>query len=585
MSAARCSPGDSGGSPGVTVRAGSPVPLSLLYGLLALWLLASCVEAQEVGKPEGIVRLAVGTVAEAPAWARVELETFAAYREAFKAFLGRGVDAGTGFLIVPVTNWGTADDISEGIAVWDRYLFVVADEAAREAYVSSWKGVYAQLGEVRHGFRSGYYVLGYDSEHAGELLQHLWGAIELAPEDETLHQQNRIMADYFLAAQDEKSGLFKSLWLNNAGGNRDEDKWGLCSAHDFTYLNAWFHAWVHSGQEKYRRAILRFGEAWNRIAARNGGVLPCMVRTDGAIPDKWWGGPFSYDQWGIPGIAQRRWHSWATMSVLLTNGGTEHLSGLASTVRQLFKHGEMGLPATLFDGTKWRTRDDLTRRRAYQLTHIVERLYDLTWSEESAGWVKAAGSDYAKALYFDGVSDDAAITRFRAAARQARRRLERIHDWSRRPRTGDELKAYSPGYGSGYPGLPFVDGNFWSVGYDNGRTGGVVNTPLRYFREDARPGLPEGVAALVRSVSRDVVKLELYNGSTKAAQLILTGGHYGQHRIEEISGRKVGDSRALVELPSKALAKLTIRLKRFAYRPTHAPAAVPARPQKSVPAA
>ncbi|KPK79842.1 MAG: hypothetical protein AMJ81_12710 [Phycisphaerae bacterium SM23_33] len=550
-------------------RAGS----LLVCGLLALAMAAGCLDAHKPAATEGLVQLTAGTPAEAPAWARAELEMFAAYREAFQAFLARGVQAETGFLIVPVTNWGTADDIAEGIAVWDRYLFLVGDEAVRKAYVSSWKGIYTQLGKVGHGFRRGYYMGGYDAEHAGELLQQLWGAIELAPQDAELHEQNRIMADHFLAAQDEKTGLFKSLWLNNAGGSKMPGHWGRCSTHDFVYLNTWFHAWVHTGQEKYRRAILRFGEAWNRIAARNGGVLPCIVRTDGSIPQQWWGEPFGYDEWGIPGVAQRGWHSWATMSVLLTGGRTDHLSGLASTVRELFKHGENGQPASVFDGKTWRTGDRLAQRRAYQITHILERMYDLTWSDESAGWVKAAGSDYGKALYFGGVTDQAAVDRFQAGARQARRRLERTRSWARQPTTGDELKRYSPGYGTGYAGFPFVDGNYWSAGYDNGRTGGVVNAPIRYFRPDGSPGLPEGVAALVRSVTADAVKLELYNAGPQAARLILTGGHYGQHRIEDISGRKVGDRRAGLELPPGALARLTVRLKRWAYRPTHTPAA------------
>jgi len=131
---------------------------------------------------------------------------------------------------------------------WDRYLFVAGDEAARKAYVSTWRGIYDQLGQVRNGFRKGYYMHGYDAEHAGELLQHLWGAIEVAPQDEALHKQDPLMADYFLAAQDAETGLFNSLRLDSAGGNRTEGNWGFCSTHDFIYLNAWFHAWLYTGR-------------------------------------------------------------------------------------------------------------------------------------------------------------------------------------------------------------------------------------------------------------------------------------------------------------------------------------------------
>ncbi len=539
--------------------------------VLAAALALACPACANAYDPAGLVKLEVGAPGEAPAWAQAELEMFAAYREAFAAFLQRCVEKPGGSLIVKVTNSGTADDISEGIAVWDRLLFVAGGEEARKAYVAAWKNIYEQLGEVRNGFRNGYYMHGYDAEHAAELLQHLWGAIELAPGDGELHRQNRIIADHLLAGQDGQTGLFKSLYLNNAGGSRRTAHWGRCSTHDFCYLNAWFHAWVATGQEKYRRAIFRFGEAWNRLAEKNDGVLPCVVGTTGDIPAEWWCGPFSYDRWGIPGIAQRGWHSFATMSVMLGGGETRWLSGLQSTVRALFRHGQAGRAATFFDGREWDATSPQARRRAYQLSHIVERLYDLTWSDEAAGWVKAAGSEYGRGLYFDGVSDDAAVGSFRRGAAKARQRTEALRGWRRLPRTGDELKRYSPGYGTGYVGVPYVDGNYWSIGYDNGRTGGVVNTPLRYFAGDGRIGLPEGVAALVRSVKPDAVALELYNANDRSVRVVLAAGHYGQHRFETINARKVGDARVLLELPGGALAKLQVRMARWRYRPRHDP--------------
>jgi len=98
-------------------RVGWWTTAACVYGLLVLSVRGGLVGAGDARESDDLAHLAVGASAKQPEWARAELEMFAAYREAFEAFLRRGVDERTGLLVIPVTNWGTADDLAEGIAV------------------------------------------------------------------------------------------------------------------------------------------------------------------------------------------------------------------------------------------------------------------------------------------------------------------------------------------------------------------------------------------------------------------------------------------------------------------------------------
>ena len=103
------------------------------------------------------------------------------------------------------------------------------------------------------------------------------------------------------------------------------------------------------------------------------------------------------------------------------------------------------------------------------------------------------------------------------------------------------------------------------------RTGGCVNNPVRYFQEDYSTGLPPGVAAVVRHVEKDSVRLALYNANPDTTRLIVTGGHYGTHRIDTANEEEVGAPRVLVELPANGGGDLSLAITRCVYKPTHLP--------------
>lgn len=498
-----------------------------------------------------------GETAGIPDWAGAELEFFEAVEEALGAFIDKFVTP-SGAACVPVRSVSTADDIVEGIATWDRYLVMAGSERVREAYLSIWMNVYKALNGAGGGFSNGYYSGGYDAEHAGELLQHLWGCMDVFPENRELIQQNRKAAEALHRGIEPRTGLFRALFLNTAGTGRGG---GKCSGHDFVYLNAFFQDYIRSGNQQYRFDILRFGEAMNRVTERTGGIIPCTVNTDGSLPADWWMGPFSYAEWGIPGVGQRGWHAYMSMAAFLTGGDCRTLRGMRRTLKVMLEKGNGRMPEK-FDGTNW------TQGNNWQIRHIAERLYDLCWDEEAKGIMMKSGSAVGRYLYFGGGGAGQPAATFRSRIARWKQYAEKFRNTSRMPRTGDELTELGPRL---YNGFPYVDGNWWSQGYDNGRCGGVVNSPVRYFHESGRTGLPSGVAAVVTHVEEEWFRLHLYNSNAEAVRMWISGGFFGTHRIEAIKVggevKEVGSPRALLEIRGKSEAELDVVIIRYAYRP------------------
>ena len=70
--------------------------------------------------------------------------------------------------------------------------------------------------------------------------------------------------------------------------------------------------------------------------------------------------------------------------------------------------------------------------------------------------------------------------------------------------------------------------------------GGLMLTRLRYFDvERRRPGLPEGVAALVESLEAERTVVRLVNTSAFAVKKVLIqAGMFGEHRFTEVRYRE-----------------------------------------------
>ena len=106
--------------------------------------------------------------------------------------------------------------------------------------------------------------------------------------------------------------------------------------------------------------------------------------------------------------------------------------------------------------------------------------------------------------------------------------------------------------------------------------GGHLHVAVRYFDcEGERPGLPADVAALVKKITADSIELTLVNTSKLATRnLIIQSGAFSEHLIESVSTEAgttapVNGSHLHVELPPSTTISLTLRVKRFANKPTY----------------
>ena len=111
--------------------------------------------------------------------------------------------------------------------------------------------------------------------------------------------------------------------------------------------------------------------------------------------------------------------------------------------------------------------------------------------------------------------------------------------------------------------------------------GGLVMAQLRHFDVGRRrPGLPDGVAALVEDVSEAGVSVTLVNLGSADEELVVQAGAYGEHRFESVEtdgeihtgdeAASAGSNTIRVDLPSGRRLSLSADLDRFVNDPTYA---------------
>jgi len=103
--------------------------------------------------------------------------------------------------------------------------------------------------------------------------------------------------------------------------------------------------------------------------------------------------------------------------------------------------------------------------------------------------------------------------------------------------------------------------------------GGLICADARWFDMDRRrPGLAEGVAALITSSDEHGFRVTLANTDARPHTLALQGGAYGEHRILSVEGEDfrldVNGKWAQLTLAPGTVAELRVSLSRFANPPS-----------------
>jgi len=557
--------------------------LLIVAGALLVIEAACGAEHVRIGKP----------FKQIPQWAHVELVNFEKAETHLQEFLKRFTGPEGNTLGGENASHGAIDDRMEGLFRWDRFLVLGGSDDLRKKFINVWKWCW-RYGIERRVFYKGFYRGSYDAEHGCELLPMLWACIELAPDDEELIRTNRRLADmlcspvYFHPELHFLRYSAMNAMLTGETAPRVMRRSRGDNALNTMYTTAGWLAYLTTGKEKYRKWVLNYCQAWNKAAAMNGGVLPFGVDTaTGSVklgPDgngQWWKANAGFGYGGQYGMitSSGGFQKLFVAAAYLDRGKPEYASGLVSTLKVLAKNaGKTGRFPGGYSPAKggWHYKVSTGH-----VPLLIQRAYAVTWGEDLKGLkstYSAGGRGGSLAKWFDfvynGKHDMAWVEGVLGGGIKGKRLRKGIVKTAtgRQPRGGDSQKDCSP--------LParynfdLIDGGLWGAGY-NGRIGGPTTSDVGYFDESGRRCLPGGVAAFVGGADKGSTTVYLCNSRAQPVRMTITGGYYGQNRIDGLKcgavGKPVADRKVRVELAAKSEAILKLKVSRCVYVPSLKP--------------
>ena len=351
-------------------------------------------------------------------------------------------------------------------------------------------------------------------------------------------------------------------------------------------------AFLYTGEEKYRRWVLEYLEAWAERTKRNNGIMPDNVGPSGRMGErmqgKWWGG---YYGWHWPHGASMILEATliAGMNATLLTGDPSWLdlhrsqADLLWSLRRVedgavvvpVKHGDKGW----FD---FRPIDPDTYVHLYfmsqadeDLHRLKERLPRLTDRVRHYSGVSRwlAPTWYSYLAGRDPTFPDTALDDTYAEICE---RLNRIDS------DDDDVEQWSVHHWQ--PLNPVLPQRMMQMSMGTPTAvyhGGLLHASVRYFDPGRqRPGLPESVAALVHSITPDSVGLTLVNTDPlETREVVIQAGSFGEHQFTratmhvESGPPDVTDLHApyfRLQLGPSAQARIELGMKRFAHTPSYA---------------
>lgn len=377
------------------------------------------------------------------------------------------------------------------------------------------------------------------------------------------------------------------------------------------------HAYMYSGDEKLRDWVIDYMQAWKERATKNGGIIPDNIGLTGEIGEyndgKWWGGYYGW-RWphGFLTIIEPIVN--ASINAVLLSGDLNQLQLAREQLDQNFalgreedgkwltpnKHFDSGwtayrLPNPLYPIHLWTV--SMAEEDAARVDRIDKQQYDIDIDvpEYSGSHPKTGkntkhynGNTVQWFNYMRGNSPQYPEQILDANFKLVSRQLQKMRSEEGNPvnwkSDGFSLGALSsihkwqemcPVYFEGL--LQLTLGTPMHTSH-----GGLQHGRVRYFDANAeRPGLPDGVAALVEVLAADSVTLRLVNIDLFAEkQVIIQAGTFGEHQFETATvmsqeGQLLETMQAEgkwfnVKLPPGAGICLHMMMKRYANQPTYA---------------
>lgn len=338
-----------------------------------------------------------------------------------------------------------------------------------------------------------------------------------------------------------------------------------------------FNAYALTGERKYRDGLLGYVDAWVERTAANNGIIPSNVGLDGTIGGaangKWYGGVYGWN---------------FTVDVVPYNGQVTHRNYMGPRILYGFANALL-LTGDLKYIDLW--REMLARVNANAKVIDGEPRYPYMYGDQ--GWHDYRPRKFAPGAleayywtmdpevlellpskprwiaYLDGEDPDYPVEALQADLATLR---ERVAQMRRDPTTPDTRLSDDPNHLN--PAITETLTELMLGGLPTGRVGYPLHCRLRYFDPvGQRPGLPDDVGALVEKLTADQVVVTLVNlNPVQARDVVVQGGAYGEHEIEEVrrgdTTTPVGSARVTIRLAPGAGNTLALRMKRYANQPS-----------------
>ena len=337
-----------------------------------------------------------------------------------------------------------------------------------------------------------------------------------------------------------------------------------------------FNAYAVTADEKYKRWLLEYVDAWRDRMAANNNIIPTNVGLDGQIGSDsgghWWGGVYG---WGFTvydpaskKMASRNQHHAGIqgfMNAFALTGDDRYLDAWRKQIDAVNANKKM------IDG-----------KTQYPAMYGEKGWYDFTPNPYSAGSLEIAYlsmkpndlqrvADQAWFQYLAGKDLSYPERALRGDLARIGKQVQGIRSDTTTPdtRLADDPMPFNPASVAAMIQLVFG-------GLHPDRSGSALFCRLRYFDPDMRrAGLPEGVAALIDEMTADTVSVTLVNtNQLDSRKLILQAGAYAEHKLSSL---KVGEqtqplngSHVTVELAPGSGTRLTLKMARYANPPTMA---------------